>query len=79
VVQSSTAAGGVEVFAVFCPTVGSQVLIWSSEIRAVTNLEDGIRVQFECACGCEGVWHTGAKSVAHDHPCMAPALEYSAA
>jgi hypothetical protein len=60
-------------FAVFCPSVGSRVLIWPSEIRSVTNTADGIRVHFDCACGCEGTWHTGADAVAaHGHPCMAP-------
>jgi hypothetical protein len=69
------------VFAVFCPSVGAQVLIWPSEIRSVTNAPDGIHVRFTCACGCEGTGHTGATAAAHVHPCLAsePAPDLTAA
>ena len=62
-------------FAVFCPSVGSEMLIWPSEIRSITNTPDGIVVHFDCGCGCEGTWRTGANAAAHDHPCMAPTPE----
>jgi len=52
------------VFDIYCPTHGSRVLLWTSDIDAITNTADGIVVQYHCTCGHRGTWVTGARAPA---------------
>jgi hypothetical protein len=59
-------------FSVLCPVRDHEVLLSTRQITAMTNTRHGIVVQFECACGADGVYLTGAAApssrlVSHQH------------
>lgn len=43
-----------------CPREGETVMIWSSDIEAIDNTDEGIDVRFRCQCGLRSVLQTGA-------------------
>ena len=59
-------------FSIFCPALDQEVLLSTRQMTALTNTQNGIVVEFECACGADGVYLTGASApsrglVAHQH------------
>jgi hypothetical protein len=38
-----------------CPTHGTKVLVWPSDIDGVVNGADGIGMVFHCSCGFRGM------------------------
>jgi hypothetical protein len=47
-------------FRVWCDIFGHEVLIPEYEIRSVERRADGIRIEYRCACGADGVTRVGA-------------------
>lgn len=43
-----------------CTACGNHQLIFPSQVRGVTNTSYGIEVDFECWCGSNQTWLTGA-------------------
>lgn len=43
-------------FAPYCPTHGSRVLLFSENIRAIRVEDHGFEVDYVCNCGYEGTW-----------------------
>ena len=59
-------------FSIFCPSLDHEVLLSTRQMTALTNTHHGIVVEFECACGADGVYLTGASAesgglVYHQH------------
>ena len=59
-------------FSIFCPALDHEVLLSTRQIAAMTNTHRGIVVEFECVCGADGVYLTGAAApssslVYHQH------------
>lgn len=48
-------------FDVYCPDHGSRVLLFSGDIEAMLNTQEGVEVHYRCPCGYRGVWHTGQR------------------
>jgi hypothetical protein len=46
-------------FAVYCPTHASQVLLGSRSIERIDNTGEGIDVHWRCHCGTSGVLRFG--------------------
>ena len=60
-------------FSIFCPALDKEILLSTRDITALTNTRHGIVVEFDCACGADGVYLTGAAAapshlVYHQHP-----------
>ena len=51
-------------FAVFCPSHETKVLMTEYNVTDVHNSPSGIEVHYRCSCGHEGVWETGRSRVA---------------
>jgi hypothetical protein len=51
-------------FSIFCPALDHEVLLSTRQMTAMTNTHRGIVVEFECACGADGVYLTGASAPA---------------
>lgn len=43
-------------FAPYCPTHRSHVLLFSENIRAIREEDDRLVVDYRCNCGHEGTW-----------------------
>jgi len=59
-------------FSIFCPTLDHEFLLSTRRITAMTNTRHGIVVEFECVCGADGVYLSGAAAassglVCHQH------------
>ncbi len=59
-------------FSIFCPVLDHEVLLSTRQITGMTNTRHGIVVEFECACGADSVYLTGAAAassrlVSHQH------------
>jgi hypothetical protein len=59
-------------FSILCPALDHEVLLSTRQITAMTNARHGIVVEFECVCGADGVYLTGAAApssglVKHQH------------
>ena len=59
-------------FSIFCPALDHEVLLSTRQMTAMTNTRHGIVVEFECVCGADGVYLTGAEAqssglVYHQH------------
>ena len=59
-------------FSIFCPALDHEVLLSTRQMTAMTNTHRGIVVEFECVCGADGVYLTGASAqssglVYHQH------------
>ena len=50
-----------EMFAHHCTACDKRLLIFPSQVRALTNTADGIVVEFTCWCGAEQTWVTGRR------------------
>lgn len=46
-------------FAPYCETHRSNVLLPASAIKALVSTDEGILAHFECFCGTTGVWTSG--------------------
>ncbi len=53
-------------FSIFCPVLDHEVLLSTRQVTAMTNTRRGIVVEFECACGADGVYLTGAAAPSSD-------------
>ncbi len=42
-------------FSFRCPSHGTEVLVWPSDIDEVVNAPDGIGIVFHCSCGYRGM------------------------
>ena len=49
-------------YAVYCPTHESQVLLGSRSIMQIENTAHGIDLHWQCHCGTRGVEHLGERS-----------------
>ena len=47
-------------FSIFCPTLDHEVLLSTRRMTAMANTQHGIVVEFDCPCGADGVYVTGA-------------------
>jgi hypothetical protein len=59
-------------FSIFCPALDHEVLLSTRQMTAMTNTHRGIVVEFECVCGADGVYLTGASALSsgliyHEH------------
>lgn len=43
-------------FAPYCPTHNSQVLLFTENIDAIEKDEEGLSIRFHCTCGYQGTW-----------------------
>ena len=43
-------------FAPYCPTHRSRVLLFTDNIDAIAKGENGLIVRFHCTCGYQGTW-----------------------
>ncbi len=43
-------------FAPYCPTHNSQVLLFTENIDAIEKGEEGLSIRFHCTCGYQGTW-----------------------
>lgn len=46
-------------FDAYCPACESRRLVFTSQVRGITNDASGIHVAYRCWCGVESVWTTG--------------------
>lgn len=46
-------------FAPYCETHRSRVLLPTTAITALEHTDDGMVARFVCSCGQVGVWHAG--------------------
>jgi hypothetical protein len=51
--------GDLLMFAPYCETHRSRVLLPTTAITALEHTEDGMVARFVCSCGQVGVWHAG--------------------
>jgi len=58
-------------FAINCPTHGSEVLVGTRRIRSLINTERGILLDVECYCGARVVTGTGRNYVSRALPALA--------
>ena len=49
-------------FSIFCPDLDHEVLLSTRRVTAMTNTHHGVVVEFECPCGADGVYLTGASA-----------------
>ena len=59
-------------FSIFCPTLDHESLLSTRRITGMTNTRHGIVVEFECVCGADGVYLSGAAApcsglISHQH------------
>ncbi len=50
-------------FAPYCPTHLSRVLLFTENIDAIVKSENGLMVKFHCTCGYRGIWNPGDLAV----------------
>lgn len=43
-------------FAPYCPSHGSRVLLFSESIISLERSSHGMRIRYRCTCGHQGVW-----------------------
>lgn len=52
-------------FAPYCESHGSRVLLTTESITALVSTDQGIVVHFVCSCGASGVWSADLESSVH--------------
>jgi hypothetical protein len=50
------------VFLAQCDIIGSEALIWASDLQGIVNTEAGLVVRYRCACGQSAEMLTGSGS-----------------
>jgi hypothetical protein len=60
-------------FAIYCPTHQSRVLLGTRSIEALVNTDEGVVVHWRCRCGTQGALLTGRPRAFVDHAMSASA------
>jgi hypothetical protein len=56
--------GGALMFAPYCPTHGSRVLLFDDNIERIVRTSKGLQIAYRCNCGYQGLWFPGDSGVA---------------
>ena len=51
--------GGLLMFAPYCPTHGSRVLLFDDNIERIVRTSTGLQIAYRCNCGYQGLWCPG--------------------
>ncbi len=46
-------------FAPYCPTHGSRVLLFDDNIERIVRTSNGLQIAYRCNCGYQGLWCPG--------------------
>jgi hypothetical protein len=46
-------------FAPYCPSHGSRVLLFEENIERIVRTGDGLQIAYRCNCGYQGLWCPG--------------------